>query len=108
MQFSVYPDPDNSGCDRVGSLTLPQHGQQQQHEEQQQPPASSQASSKGVSLMAPNPINSFDLTSAANIIAKEGFQDAKPSNLLVGLLQQKVSNLQIPDNLRVLMMMLLI
>ena len=48
MQFSVYPDPDNSGCDRVGlSLTLPQHGQQQQHEEQQQPPASSQASSKG-------------------------------------------------------------
>ena len=52
-----------------------------------------------VSLMAPNPIISFDLTSAANIIAKEGFQDAKPSNLLVGLLQQKVSNLQIPDNL---------
>ena len=52
-----------------------------------------------VSLMAPNPINSFDLTSAANIIAKEGFQDAKPSNLWVGLLQQKVSNLKIPDNL---------
>ena len=51
-----------------------------------------------VSLMAPNPINSFDLTLAANIIAKEGFQNAKPSNLLVGL-QQKVSNLQIPDNL---------
>ena len=48
MQFSVYPDPDNSGCDRVGFyLTLPQHGQQQQHEEQQQPSASSQASSKG-------------------------------------------------------------
>ena len=66
------------------------------------------ASSNGVCFLShtvshghrtPNPIISFDLTSVANTIAKEGFQDAKPSNLLVGLLQQKVSNLQIPDNL---------
>ena len=36
-----------------------------------------------MSLMAPNPINKFDLISAAKIIAKEGL-DGKPFNLLVG------------------------
>ena len=36
-----------------------------------------------MSLMAPNPINKFDLNSAAKIIAKEGL-DGKPFNLLVG------------------------
>ena len=36
-----------------------------------------------MSLMAPNPINKFDLISAAKTIAMEGL-DGKPFNLLVG------------------------
>ena len=51
-----------------------------------------------VSLMAPRPLNNFDLTSAAKIITSEGW-DGKPFHLLVGKLQQEVSNLQIPDGL---------
>ena len=51
-----------------------------------------------VSLMAPRPLNNFDLTSVAKIITFEGL-DGKPFHLLVGKLQREVSNLQIPDGL---------